>query len=110
MTISDTGFLILMGLAQSPRRPQHGYALIQAINQHLGRDVLLPAALYTTLPKLLKDSLVEEVEPPADNTDARRRFYKLTDKGVKVVVEKAQEEASMARMILALPNMVKGAL
>lgn len=108
LTLSDTGFLVLLGLAQTPATPQHGYGLIQAVNGQLAREALLPAALYTTLPKLLKAGLVMEVQAPADNTDVRRRYYQLTGPGIAAVRQRAAEQHTLARMILDLPEQLTG--
>lgn len=106
--VSETGFLILLGLSQHPQTPQHGYALIKEVNALLQREALMPAAIYTTLPKLVAAGLVEEVAPPEDNTDARRRYYVLTKLGVSQVRVMAQERAAMARVVLDLPGRLSG--
>ena len=98
--LSDTAFLILLGLSLSPSAPQHGYALIQGITHRLGRPALLPAALYTTLPKLIDAQLVQEVPPPPDNTDSRRRYYRLTAAGQQALSTHAQLQAPLAQAIL----------
>lgn len=103
--LSETSFIILMGLSKTPATPQHGYALIQTVNHDLGREVLLPGALYTTLPKLLEAKLVEEVQAPAGNTDTRRRFYMITPDGLRVAVAHAREQASMARAVIELAGL-----
>ena len=41
-----------------------------------------PATLYRTLKELLEEGLIETAEPPADETDGRRKYYRLTPDGV----------------------------
>lgn len=106
--LSDTAFLILLGLSQDPTNAQHGYALIQTVNTLLDRPALLPAALYTTLPKVLSAGLVKEVAPPPDNTDPRRRYYQLTASGVAAARQYAQAQAPLAHAILGLPQRLGG--
>ena len=71
----------------------HGYAIMQSIVERSGGEIrILPGTLYSTLKKLLAESLVEECDPPrnADSDDARRRYYRVTKTGKAAM--KAQTE------------------
>lgn len=76
---------------------QHGYAIMHGIDARSGGQVrLLPGTLYSTLKKMLAQSLVEECSPPADadSEDARRRYYRATAFGRRVL------EAEIARLAM----------
>ena len=65
---------------------KHGYAIMQEIEEG-GGGQLGPTTLYRNIRILLKKGLLEEIDPPEDqeNIDERRRYYKLTPFGVKVI-------------------------
>lgn len=73
----------------------HGYAVMQEIDTRSGGQVrLLPGTLYSTIRKMLAQALVEECAPPADadSEDERRRYYRATAFGRRVL------EAEIARL------------
>jgi DNA-binding PadR family transcriptional regulator len=76
----------------------HGYAMMQALEAKTGgKDVLLPGTLYTTLARMVRQGLLEELaEPPEAGADARRRYYKVTSLGRSVG---RAETARLARLI-----------
>ena len=76
---------LLLALA---REEQHGYGLVQAIEEGTGGLVRLdPGNLYRVIKRLLADGLVAEAErraaPGAGNE--RRRYYRLTTLGRRVL-------------------------
>jgi DNA-binding PadR family transcriptional regulator len=76
MTIA-TAFLALLEV-----RPQHGYDLKRAYDQHFGIDrPLLYGQVYTTLAKLLRDDLVTVDGVDGEGGPDRKR-YTITDAGV----------------------------
>lgn len=76
----------------------HGYAMMQALEAKTGgKDALLPGTLYTTLARMVRKGLLEELaESPEPGTDARRRYYRVTALGREV--GKA-ETARLSRLI-----------
>jgi DNA-binding PadR family transcriptional regulator len=59
---------------------QHGYALMQAVEELSDGSVRMgPGTLYGTLNRLVSDGLIEETRQ-----DDRRRFYRLTAEGERV--------------------------
>lgn len=76
----------------------HGYAIMQAVESSSDGLVKIgPASLYGTLKRLVDEGLAEEVDKPASaGEDARRRYYRLTGLGVRVVSAEAQR---LARLI-----------
>jgi len=76
----------------------HGYAIMQAVEElSAGSMRLGPGSLYTTLPRLLDDGLVEESEPRADEKDERRRYYRLTGTGQVAVKEETKRLDRLVR-------------
>ncbi len=67
---------------------QHGYGIMQEVLERTdGKVRLWPATLYGSLKKLIEEGLIAESDerPAADLDDARRRYYKLTDFGNRVL-------------------------
>ena len=72
-------FQILLSLAD---RDLHGYAVIADIRERTGGEMRLTAStLYAALKRLLDDGLIEERAAKADDSDSRRRYYRLTRAG-----------------------------
>jgi DNA-binding PadR family transcriptional regulator len=68
----------------------HGYGLVQAIADRTdGLVTLEPGNLYRVIKRLLADGLVGELEPrrAPDLSDERRRYYRLTSLGARVLAE-----------------------
>ena len=94
MPLSPAALHILLSLAGEER---HGYGIIQEITrQSEGRYKLGPGTLYDNLQKLMKERLVEEMENAATGAEARRRYYRLTKTGQRVIsLEIARLEAAI---------------
>jgi DNA-binding PadR family transcriptional regulator len=78
-------FHVLLSLADAD---QHGYGIMQEVLERTGGKVRLwPATLYGTLKRLMDDDLIEEsdLRPAPDQDDARRRYYRLTKLGRRVL-------------------------
>jgi DNA-binding PadR family transcriptional regulator len=84
-------FAILLALAGGEK---HGYAIMKDAALPAGGGVALgPGTLYGTLDRLIRDSLVEET---GLTDDARRRYYRLTQLGHRVLAaETARLTASL---------------
>ncbi len=87
----------------------HGYAIMQRFAQETaGREVLLPGTLYSSIARMLDDGLVEEVDPPpGEDSDARRRFYRATERGLSLAraeAERLERLVDMARRQALLPE------
>jgi len=82
-------YLILFALVAEDR---HGYGLVKDVEHLSGGTVRMdPANLYRSLRRMVRDGLVEETRrPAADPSDARRRYYHLTDLGERVVTAEAE--------------------
>ena len=64
----------------------HGYGLVQAISEHTnGLVVLDPGNLYRVIKRLLAEGLVAESARETDDTGERRKYYRLTTLGGRVL-------------------------
>ncbi len=73
---------ILLALASED---MHGYGIMQEVaRQTEGRYKLGPGTLYDNLQKLLNQGVVEEV-PRTPEDDPRRRYYRLSSLGQRVL-------------------------
>jgi DNA-binding PadR family transcriptional regulator len=67
---------------------QHGYGIMQEVlNRTLGKVRLWPATLYGSIKRMIDAGLIEESDerPAPELDDARRRYYRLTELGKKVL-------------------------
>jgi DNA-binding PadR family transcriptional regulator len=80
--LSAASLHILLALAGEEL---HGYGImLEAARQSGGQYKLGPGTLYDNLKKLLAAGIVEESGRPADE-DPRRRYYRLTGLGRRVL-------------------------
>lgn len=78
-------FHILLSLAAGE---QHGYGIMQdVLGRTTGKVRLWPATLYGSLKRLIEAELIEESRrrPAPELDDARRRYYRLTPLGRRVL-------------------------
>lgn len=83
---------------------QHGYGIMQDVLARSGGKVRLwPATLYGSLKRLIKEGLiVESGERPAPEfDDARRRYYKLTPLGQRVLDLESQRLKDLVQVLNA---------
>ena len=80
----------------------HGYAIIQDIAARTSGEVSLTAStLYAAIRRLREADLIEELtDRPDDDSDPRRRYYRITGIGREVVqaeAERLERQVMMAR-------------
>jgi DNA-binding PadR family transcriptional regulator len=78
-------FHILLSLAAGE---QHGYGIMQdVLERTTGKVRLWPATLYGSIKRLIEADLIEESprRPTPELDDARRRYYRLTALGRRVL-------------------------
>ena len=83
---------------------QHGYGIMQEVLERTDRKVRLwPATLYGSLKRLIQEGLiVESGERPAPEfDDARRRYYRLTPLGRRVLELESQRLEALVQMVRA---------
>ena len=96
LPLTPAVFHILLALADGER---HGYAIMQEVAEHTdGRIKMGPGTLYGTLKRLIEAHLIEESDerPDEDLDDERRRYYRLSGVGQRVVRAEAKRYADMA--------------
>ena len=94
-------FHILLSLAEEER---HGYGIMQDVAQQTGGALQLgPGTLYGCLKRMLAAGLVEESDERPDPSldDERRRYYRMTVKGRRVVRAEAQRLAGAVTVAMA---------
>jgi DNA-binding PadR family transcriptional regulator len=94
-------FHVLLSLSN---QEQHGYGIMQEVLDRTGGKVRLwPATLYGTLKRLMDADLIEESDdrPAPDLDDARRRYYRLTKLGRRVLNAECQRLEDLVRVIRA---------
>jgi DNA-binding PadR family transcriptional regulator len=103
MTIQDflplnhADFHIMLALADGER---HGYGIMSDIAEITGgRTKLGPGTLYTSIKRLLEADLIEESDNRPDRKldDERRRYYRLTQIGRKVLAAESQRVENLVR-------------
>ena len=94
-------FHILLALAEEER---HGYGIMQDVaRQTDGALQLGPGTLYGCLKRMLAAGLVEESDDRPDPAldDERRRYYRMTPLGKRVVRAEAQRLAGAVTVAMA---------
>ena len=83
LPLTEATYYILISLHE----PLHGYGIMQNVEQISNGEVKLgPGTLYGAIGKLEKQGLIKKVENANDQPSERRKYYKLTDLGQKVVI------------------------
>jgi DNA-binding PadR family transcriptional regulator len=83
LPLSPATLHILLALASEDR---HGYGIMQEVaRQSEGQYKLGPGTLYDNLQKLMDGGLVKEATRRSANEDPRRRYYRLTAFGRRVL-------------------------
>ena len=83
LPLSPAALHILLALAGEDL---HGYGiLVEVRRQSEGRYKLGPATLYDNLRKLMTQRCVEEAQTQTVDDDPRRRYYRLTGLGRRVL-------------------------
>src|ERR1700691_4582860 len=99
LPLAPAAFLILFALAGGAK---HGYAIMQETRKISdGGFRMGPPRLYTTIQRLLESGWIKEVSGP-ENSDSRRRYYRLTGDGNTVLKQELARMESMVRKAKAL--------
>jgi DNA-binding PadR family transcriptional regulator len=98
LPLTPAVFHILLALADSER---HGYGIMQEIALRTnGKMRMGPGTLYGSIKRMLADGLIEESgeRPDPSLDDERRRYYRLTGFGLRVVQTEAERLAQLVRV------------
>ena len=99
-------FHIMVSLAGGE---QHGYGIMQdVLDRTAGKVRLWPATLYGSLKRLIEAGLIEESDerPAPELDDARRRYYRLTALGRRVLDAECERLQELVRTIRVKHAMV----
>jgi len=104
---------ILLALADGER---HGYGIMQEVTRRTGGQVKMgPGTLYGSIKRMLADGLIEEADERPDPAldDERRRYYRLTNFGLRVMraeVERLQQIVRLAqsKQVMGGPEPIGG--
>jgi DNA-binding PadR family transcriptional regulator len=103
-------FHIMLSLAGGE---QHGYGIMQEVlNRTTGKVRLWPATLYGSVKRLIEAGLIEESDerPAPELDDARRRYYRLTPMGRRVLDAECERLQELVRTIQEKQGRVKQGL
>jgi len=104
--LKTSWFHIMLSLASGE---QHGYGIMQEVlNRTTGKLRLWPATLYGSIKRLIEADLIEESDerPAAELDDARRRYYRLTALGRRVLDAECERLQELVRTIRVKQRMV----
>lgn len=88
-------FHILLALS---RDDLHGLGIAEVVGRDTDGTVELgPGTLYRSLKEMTRRGLVEEVEAP-DDADPRRKYYRATGEGRRLVSAEAARLATLVRV------------
>src|SRR5579871_2302742 len=99
LPLKTNWFHILLSLASED---QHGYGIMQEVLDRTGGKVRLwPATLYGSLKRLIEEGLIEESteRPSHDLDDPRRRYYRLTRLGRRVLDAESERLQELVRIL-----------
>ena len=94
-------FHVLLSLSD---QDQHGYGIMQDILDRTdGKVRLWPPTLYGTIKRLTDDDLIEESDsrPAPEADDPRRRYYRLTSLGRRVLTAESARLEDLLRSVHA---------
>lgn len=89
-------FHILLALSQADL---HGLGIAQEVERSTDGAVELgPGTLYRSLKEMAREGLIDEVDAPGEGVDPRRKYYRVTDRGRRLVRAEAARLASLVRL------------
>lgn len=114
LPLTPAVFHILLALADGER---HGYGIMRDIAERTQGSVHMgPGTLYGTIQRMLADGLivVADERPDPAHDDERRRYYRLSDLGLRVARAEALRLERLVRLaqtkrVLYGPELIGGA-
>src|ERR1700728_1412188 len=106
LPLKSQWFHIMLSLAGGE---QHGYGIMQEVLQRTtGKVRLWPATRYGAIKRLIEGELIEESDerPAPEMDDARRRYYRLTELGRRVLDAECERLQELVRAIQTKRAMV----
>src|SRR5579872_1098378 len=99
LPLKPNWFHVLLSLSD---QDQHGYGIMQEVLDRTGGKVRLwPATLYGALKRLIEAGLIEESPDrrAPEEDDARRRYYRLTSLGRRVLDAESARLQELVRIL-----------
>lgn len=97
---------MLLALADA-RQGKHGYAVAREVEELTDGQIRMgPGTLYGSIERMLDAALIEEHRPKVADDDERRRYYRLTGFGRRVLsleLERLESVVAIARRKQLLP-------
>jgi DNA-binding PadR family transcriptional regulator len=79
---------MLLTMTESPR---HGYGIIKEVAEHTDGEIVIEAGtLYAAIKRLREEGLIDVATPRGSATDSRRRYYRLTPFGRRVLRKESE--------------------
>jgi DNA-binding PadR family transcriptional regulator len=97
LPLNHADFHIMLALGDEER---HGYAIMLHVEELTeGETTMGPGTLYTSIKRMLASGMIEESgeRPDPEMDDQRRKYYKLTKLGRKVLSAEVQRMERMLR-------------
>ena len=89
--LTDTAYYILLSLIEA----KHGYLIMKSIEQMTDNRLSIgPASMYTTIKKLLKAKLIEEIK---DKETQNKKTYVTTENGLHLLQKEVQRRRDMVK-------------
>lgn len=89
-------FQVLLALAEGSR---HGWGVIERIRElSRGRDNPSSGSLYLAMARLKERGLIAEAAPPEESAGGRRRYFRLTPLGRRVLVAETERLAELVEV------------
>lgn len=101
LPLTPAVFHILLALADAEL---HGYAIMEHVAETTDGQIKMgPGTLYGTIKRLLASELIEESDerPDPEMDDERRRYYRLTQLGQRVMEAEARRYAKLVKLARA---------
>ncbi|MGD8456275.1 MAG: helix-turn-helix transcriptional regulator [Anaerolineales bacterium] len=98
LPLTPAVFHIMLALADQER---HGYGIMQEVAEMTERDNPMgPGTLYGSIKRMIKAKLIEESDERPDPAldDERRRYYRLTEFGGKVLAAEVQRLSTLVQV------------
>jgi DNA-binding PadR family transcriptional regulator len=93
--LKPADFHILLALAAGPL---HGYRIMKDVERDTGGEVTLEiGSLYRLLARLVTEGLIDDIK----SADERRRYYRITAAGRKVLKSEAARLANVVTLVRA---------
>jgi DNA-binding PadR family transcriptional regulator len=108
LPLKPNWFHVMLALAG---QEQHGYGIMQEVLERTdGKLRLWPATLYGTIKRLMDEGLIDESDdrPAPELDDSRRRYYRLTTLGRKVLAAESERLEDLVRAVRSKRGLLGG--